>query len=142
MISITETVTTDKPRDEVFAYLADFTTVSEWDPGIISSERTSGDGGMGTTYAVTSDFRGRKVDLVYEVVDYQEPEVIVLRGTANSVEALDRIEFHAHGDGTRVVYNAEFTMKGLLRFAEPFMGGMFTKLGRKAIAGMDRALNG
>ncbi len=142
MITISESVTTAKPRDEVFAYVADFTTVAEWDPGIISSERISGDGGIGTTYRVVSEFRGRRVELAYEIVDHQEPAVIVLKGTGRAVEALDRIELHGHGEGTRVVYVAEFTLKGLLRFAEPFLGGMFSTLGREAIGGLDRVLNG
>lgn len=142
MITITETVTTTKPRSEVFAYLADFSTVAEWDPGIVSSQRTSGDGGVGTTYAVTATFSGREVPMTYEVVDMTPPERIVVRGAAKNVDALDTIECLDHGEGTRVVYTAEFRLKGLLRFAEPFLGGTFRRLGATAMSGMERALNG
>ena len=38
----------------MFAYLSDFTTTNEWDPGTVSTERVSGDGGVGTTYHNTS----------------------------------------------------------------------------------------
>ncbi len=142
MITITETVTTTKQRSEVFAYLADFTTVSEWDPGIVASRRASGDGGIGSVYEVTATFAGRHVPMTYEVLEMTSPERIVLRGTGASAEALDTIECFEHGDGTRVVYTAVFRLAGLLRFVEPLLRGTFRRLGRTAIEGLDRALNG
>jgi carbon monoxide dehydrogenase subunit G len=141
MIRIQGTVSTPKPPEDVFAYVSDFTTVTEWDPGIASSERTSGDGGTGTTYDVVAVFRGRSVPMTYEVADHRPPERIMLRAAASSVDALDTIEFFPDGAGTRVVYTAEFRMKGLLRFAEPFMRGMFDTLGKKAIDGLRSKLN-
>jgi len=44
------TVRVQKPLDEVFAYLSDFTTNAEWDPGTVSMVRTTGDGDVGTVY--------------------------------------------------------------------------------------------
>ena len=52
------TVTIAKPLDKVFAYLADFTTTTEWDPGTVQTVRTAGDGGFGTEYLNTSTFAG------------------------------------------------------------------------------------
>ncbi len=142
MITITETVITPKPRDEVFAYVADFTTAAEWDPGVVASNRTSGDGGVGTTYSVTASFRGRTVPMTYEVLDHRPLERIVLRGVGSTTEAVDTIEFFDEAGGTKVSYRAEFTMKGLMRLAEPFMGGMFEALGITALDGMAEALGG
>jgi len=142
MISIRESITTAKPREEAFAYVADFTTVAEWDPGIAGSERTGGDGGVGTTYRVVATFRGREVPMTYEVMEYDRPERIVLRGEGAAVHAVDTIEFSVHDGGTRIDYSADFRMKGLLRFAEPFIGGMFRDLGRKAITGLEQSLQG
>jgi carbon monoxide dehydrogenase subunit G len=142
MIRIHETVVSPRPVEDVFAYVADFTTVTEWDPGIASSERTSGEGGVGTTYDVVATFRGREVPMTYEVAEYEAPARIVLHGSGSAVDAVDTIEFFADGGGSRVVYTAEFRLKGLLRFAEPFMGGMFDSLGKKAIGGLRSALGG
>jgi len=140
MISIRESITTTRPREEAFAYVADFRTVAEWDPGIEASERTGGEGGVGTTYRVTAAFRGRSIPMTYEVTEHERPDRIVLRGEGAAVHAVDTIEFFDHDGGTRIVYSADFRMKGLFRLAEPFMGGMFRDLGHKAIAGLDRAL--
>jgi carbon monoxide dehydrogenase subunit G len=141
MITITETITTTKPRPEVFAYLSDFTAVAEWDPGIASSDRTSGDGGVGSVYEVIATFSGREIPMTYEVLEMTPPERIVLRGAGRSVVALDTIECLDHNDGTRVVYTAEFRLKGVMRLVEPFLGGTFRRLGRTAIEGLARALN-
>jgi carbon monoxide dehydrogenase subunit G len=142
MISITDTVTTSRSRADVFDYVADFTTVAEWDPGIVASERISGDGGVGTRYAVTATFFGREVSMTYEVLEYDPASRIVLRGTSSNAEAIDTITFHDRGEGTEVAYAAEFRLQGFMRLAEPFLGGTFRRLGHKAITGLDRALNG
>lgn len=142
MITLCETVTTGRAPADVFAYLADFTTVAEWDPGIVASRLESGDGGVGSVYAVTATFSGREVSMTYEVVGLSVPERIVLRGSAKAVDAIDTIECFGHDGGTRVVYTAEFRLKGLLRLAAPFLGGTFRRLGRAAAGGLDRSLNG
>ncbi len=53
-------VVIDKPRDAVFAYLSDFTTTTEWDPGTVVTVNQHGDGGAGTTYLNTSTFVGQR----------------------------------------------------------------------------------
>ncbi|MDX1689548.1 MAG: SRPBCC family protein [Acidimicrobiia bacterium] len=142
MIRLEETVITPKPRAEVFAYVADFSTTAEWDPGIVSAERTSGDGGVGTTYRLEATFMGRTVPVTYEVLEYVEDERFVVEGSNPSFTGLDTITFHDRDGATEVVYVAEFEMKGLLRLVEPLLRGTFRKLGRKAVDGLDRVLNG
>jgi carbon monoxide dehydrogenase subunit G len=142
MIRIQGTVVSPRPPEDSFAYVSDFTTVAEWDPGIASSERTSGEGGVGTTYHVVATFRGRPVPMTYEVAELRPQERIVVHGTGSAVDAVDTIEFFPDDAGTRIVYTAEFRMKGLLRLAEPFMRGMFDALGEKAISGLRTALGG
>ena len=55
---VERTFTVAQPVETVFDYLADFTHTNEWDPGTVETTRTSGDGGVGTTYANTSEFMG------------------------------------------------------------------------------------
>jgi carbon monoxide dehydrogenase subunit G len=143
MITIQGTVITARTRPDVFAYVADFSKVSEWDPGIAASRRVAGEGGAGTRYEVEATFAGRVVPMVYEVAEHTPPSRIVLRGAAATVDAVDDIRFEeTEGGGTRVVYRADFTLKGPLRFFALPMRPLFARLGRKAIGGLDRALNG
>ena len=41
------TVETAGSPDAVFAYLGDFTTTTQWDPGTVETTCVSGDGGVG-----------------------------------------------------------------------------------------------
>src|SRR5690349_8912855 len=58
VMDITRTVETATPIDRVFAYLSDFTTTEDWDPGTVTTTRRTGDGGLGTVYDNTSSFMG------------------------------------------------------------------------------------
>jgi carbon monoxide dehydrogenase subunit G len=142
MIRIEETILTARPRDEAFAYVADFTTTAEWDPGIESAVRTSGDGGVGTTFDLEATFMGRTVPVTYEVLEVVPGERFVIKGENDSFVGVDTITFHDRDGATEIVYAAEFTMKGIARFIEPLLRPTFRKLGRKAVGGLDRALNG
>src|SRR5690348_1031446 len=46
-MNIERTVETPTPIEAVFAYLSDFTTTTEWDPGTVETTRRTGDGGLG-----------------------------------------------------------------------------------------------
>lgn len=56
MIEMHREVTTTVAPEVVFAYLSDFTTTEQWEPGTVRTTRVSGDGGVGTRYANTSRF--------------------------------------------------------------------------------------
>jgi Polyketide cyclase / dehydrase and lipid transport len=47
-MKLEKVVVVAKPLDEVFAYLTDFTTTTEWDPGTVVTVLQHGDGGVGT----------------------------------------------------------------------------------------------
>lgn len=139
-MKIQRTVQTTAAPAAVFAYLSDFTTSTEWDPGTVSTERVSGDGGVGTVYHNVSEFKGKRTELEYTVVTLNDPTLIVLRGTNKTVEATDRMEIAPHGAGTQVTYTADFAFKGLAKLAVPFLGGAFRKLGDEAEEGLRTSL--
>jgi carbon monoxide dehydrogenase subunit G len=135
---VTEVIDVPRPLQESFAYVADFTTVVEWDPGIHESRRVSGEGGVGTVYEVQAEFRGKTMPFTYTVTAFEENERIVLDGVGEKASSLDTIVFEAGaGGGTRITYSADFELKGVLRVAEPFLGGTFRELARKALAGLE-----
>ena len=134
------TVLTQASPDQVFDYLSDFTTTTEWDPGTVLTERTSGDGGVGTTYRNVSRFLGRESELTYTVVEWTSPTTFALRGENATVLAHDTMEIHPEGAGTRVTYTADFTFKGVARFVAPLLRPALTRLGDHAEEGLAEAL--
>ena len=139
-MKLSRVITTSKPLDTVFAYLSDFTTTTEWDPGTVKTIRTSGDGGFGTEYLNTSTFAGRETELTYVVHDLVPNQRIALRGENKTVIANDTMTFRALGSDTEVTYTADFTFKGIARLVAPFMKSAFSRLGDEAEVGMSSAL--
>ena len=134
------TVVVDKPLNEVFAYLSDFTTTTEWDPGTVTTVLDRGDGGIGTTYLNTSAFLGRKTQLTYVVRELVPGERIRLQGENQTVIATDTMSFREVKTGTEVTYAAEFTFKGPARFVAPLLRPALERLGNQAEAGLREAL--
>jgi len=145
-VRLQRTVTVEKPLDKVFAYLSDFTTTTEWDPGTVRTVRTSGDGGFGTEYLNTSTFGGRQTQLSYVVVELVPNQRIALRGENTTVIAQDTMTFREVNGGradtsTEVTYTADFTFKGITRLIAPLLTPAFTRLGNEAESGMAAALD-
>ena len=145
-MEIIRTVSTRTPIDKVYAYLSDFTTTNEWDPGTVSTERLSGTGGVGTEYHNTSKFLGRETELVYTVKEVVPDERLVLEGTNKSVRATDTMTFTETADGgTRVTYRATFEFQGMVGklalVLSPLLARALKKLGDEAVVGMQDALD-
>ena len=94
---VTEVIEVPRSVEESFAYVADFTTVAEWDPGIHESRKVSGDGGVGTVYEVQAEFRGKTMPFTYTVTTFEENRRIVLDGVGEKATSLDTIAFEAAG---------------------------------------------
>ena len=141
-MQICRTVATRAPVSEVFAYLADFTSTTEWDPGTVTTTLVGGDGTVGSTYENVSRFLGRETRLTYVVEAYVADSLIILRGENDTVIARDTMTFEpTHDGGTQVTYLADFTFKGLARVAAPFLAPAFKRLGDEAERGLHQALD-
>lgn len=131
----------EQPLEEVFAYLSDFSTTSEWDPGVIEAERLNGQAvGDGAEFRLVAEFLGRNTELVYRTVEYDMPKSVTFRGENATVVSLDRITFESTAGGTRVTYDADLALKGALRIADPLLRLAFNRVGARALAGLRRTL--
>ncbi|MDR7087652.1 carbon monoxide dehydrogenase subunit G [Aeromicrobium panaciterrae] len=118
---VERTFVVSTPIEETFAYLSDFENTEEWDPGTISTRRTSGDGELGTTYENTSEFMGRKTQLMYETIGHDDPTFFSCRGRNKTATATDTMTFTRDGSWTQIHYRADFEFHGLVRFVAPLV---------------------
>jgi carbon monoxide dehydrogenase subunit G len=126
---------------EAFAYLSDFSTSAEWDPGVIEATRVGARAaGEGTEFRLVAAFLGRKTPLTYRVVEYDRPRAVTFVGGNATVVSRDRITFETIATGTRVTYDADLRLKGLLRLAGPFLALAFPRVGDRALAGLSEVL--
>ena len=135
------TVDTPRPPDDAFAYLSDFSTTAEWDPGVVEAERLgNAPVAAGSEFRLVADFLRRKTTLTYRIVEYDPPSAVTFRGENSSVVSLDRITFEPWDGGTRITYDANLALKGPLGLADPLLALAFKRVGDRALAGMRETL--
>lgn len=140
--TLKRTIVVPGNADDVFAYIADFANAAEWDPGIVSSVRTDeGPLEAGSTFDLVARFMGRDLATTYRLTEYEPTHRVVFVGGTSNFTSTDDIRITPGDDGVTIDYNAEFVLAGVLRFAEPFLKGTFSKLADDAVAGLKRVLS-
>jgi carbon monoxide dehydrogenase subunit G len=134
-------VDTPRPPDEAFAYLSDFSTTEEWDPGVVEADRV-GNAPVceGTEFRLVAAFLGRKTPLTYRIIEYDPPRAVTFRGENSTVVSLDRITLEPSDGGTRITYDAHLALKGAFKVADPLLGLAFSRVGDRALAGLRKTL--
>jgi hypothetical protein len=136
------TVRSSRPTDEAFDYLADFSSVKEWDETAVGARMLGEEPGLGTEFRVVVRFAGRELPFVYRTTTFERPERLVFRAESSTVASEDTITFRPGADGgSEVTYEADLRPKGLLKLADPILALLFKRLGDNARAGLERELN-
>jgi polyketide cyclase/dehydrase/lipid transport protein len=130
------------PQAEAFAYMADFANARVWDPSV-SEARRVGDApvGLGSAFDLVARFGGRDVPLRYSIVEFDSPRRVVLEAHRPGFVSKDTITVEPAGDGSAVHYDATLSFTGVGRLFDPVMQRIFNRVGARATAGMQAALN-
>jgi len=135
------TITSPRAVEDVFDYLADFTTNPQWDPGTRSATRLdSGALGLGSEFRLVVTFLRRTTEITYRITEFDRPNAVTLRGENAGAVSTDRITFAAQAAGTSLTYVAELSLKGWTRLAAPLVAREFRRVGDNALAGLRREL--
>lgn len=142
MTRLMETLTSPIGRGAAFAYVADWSRQAEWDPNTTASAKI-GEGGpeVGARYMLKVKMGPRTVPMEYRITELEEPSRVVLVGEGNGIWTKDTITFSEVDGGTRVDYEAEIRLSGLLGLVQPLLGRAFDGIGKGAAAGMQRELD-
>ncbi len=137
------TIESNKSPDEAFEYLADFANAKEWDPGVVEGENlTGGPPGPGSRFRLVATFLGRRVPLEYQITAFDRAQRVVFQADEAMVRSIDEIRLARSGHRTSVTYEADLRLKGPLgRLLDPFLGLAFRRIGDRAAAGLQTALN-
>jgi carbon monoxide dehydrogenase subunit G len=142
MTKLSEHLETALPRQEAFDYVADWGRQAEWDPNTVSSRRVGeGAPSIGARYALEVKMGPRTVPMEYRITELSPPERVVLVGEGSGVWSEDVITFSDTATGTRVDYQAEIRLSGLLGLMEPLLGRAFDGIAKGAVKGLKRELD-
>ncbi len=132
-----------RPQDEAFAYTADFSNIQDWDPGVVSSRKiTSGPVGVGTRFDLEVKFGSGITQMIYEIAVYEPYRRVVLVGSGEKLHATDEIRFASHDKMTVIDYTADLSFRNFYRFLGPLLRARLDKVGRAALDGLAKSLDG
>jgi dehydrogenase/reductase SDR family member 12 len=142
MITLEETIQAPRAIADCFRYLVDFSTSEQWDPGVYRAvKRSAGAPTAGTEFDLVLNSAGRRVPMRYRLVRVESPFRIELHGEGAGFSAHDVIQLRALGrDRTEIRYRAELQFDGAIGQVERVLHPFMVRMGRRAVAGLQRAL--
>lgn len=140
--TLLETIVVERELAECFRYVKDFSTIEQWDPGVYRSEKvTPGPVDVGTRFQLLLNIAGKRVSMEYHLTACEENRCLVLVGENQWLQAVDTISFARAGKGkTEITYQAVLTINAVPQLALPVMTPALTRVGKKAVSGLKRAL--
>ena len=115
MPSAERTVSIRRPVDQVFRFLADGRTATQWRSGVLDVSKTSGEG-LGAVYRQTvRGPGGRAIDADYEITAFEPDKQIAFRAIAGPVRPTGSFDFEAMGDATILTFKLDVELGGWKR---------------------------
>ena len=130
------TIESKLPPEEAFAYMADFSNARHWDPSVSKAERVDD-----RTFDLVARFGGKDVPLRYTVIEHVPPRRVVFEATRPGFVSRDTITVSPAAGGSSVEYDARIEFDGLRKLIAPLMQLVFLRVGARAKAGLETALN-
>ena len=108
------------PVEEVFAYLSNLETLSEWQSGVVSAEITSDDEiGVGSTARVTRELMGQRIEAPLTVTEYDPPRRMAISSEVSGVKAVAELDLApADAVATDLGFAMEIRGSGFTSFME------------------------
>ena len=121
MPSAERTISIRRPVDQVFRFLADGRTATQWRSGVIDVSKVSGDG-VGSVYRqVVRGPGGRAVDADYEITTLEQDRRIAFRTIAGPVRPEGEFALEPMGDATILTFTLVAKLSGWKRL---LLGGV------------------
>jgi len=142
MVTYTASIESIHSQEEVFDYLADFSSAAQWDPAIESgTNMNTGPIGLGSRFDLVSRFLGREVELSYSTTEIDRPRRFVVSADSGGFCSEDTISVEPRDEGCVVHYHATLHFRGPGRLLSFLWQLVFNKIGAKAKAGLNDYLN-
>jgi carbon monoxide dehydrogenase subunit G len=115
-------VVISRPRDEVFAFIADARNRPSWDDSVDSEELTSPEPiGVGTTVRTKLRSMGREYEYTWEVVEHHPPDRMTIESTSGPMSTTLDYRLDARDGGTAVQFSVTGRPTGPLRLLQPMI---------------------
>jgi NAD(P)-dependent dehydrogenase (short-subunit alcohol dehydrogenase family) len=137
------TVVSERPAEETFDYMAEFSNAAEWDPGVAGAERLDdGPVGLGSVFRLGVRIGSRVTPLDYRVVAYDRPHRVVLLGESDTIRSEDTMTVVPRPEGGSILtYDADLRLLGPLALLNPLLPLPFRRIGDRGLGGLRSVLS-
>lgn len=129
MLTIEASTIIDRPLEEIFDYVVDLRNSVHYSAEVVAARKTSdGPVGLGSTFAMTVQIMGRRLESSSEIVEYEPYRSVALEHDAGPLKAQDdRFTFERVDGGTKVTHRAAAETGGLFRLADPVLSRLMRR---------------
>lgn len=130
-------ITVPKRPEEVFDYLARFSSAAQWDPSVVHAEMLTPEPvGIGSEFRLVVRSFGSDRPFLYRITTFDRPRSVTLVAETSQVRSLDTITVEPAGAGSKLAYDARLDLRGLARLATPILALTLRRMGDAATAGL------
>jgi hypothetical protein len=141
MIEFEESVVIDQPLQQVFAFVSDPRNDTEWAEEITEVRQTSdGPLGVGASFIQVARFLGRRLEVPFEVTEYEPNEKVAITPTRGPIRLAARRSVEPVEAGTRVTIEASGQSGFFFNLLEPFVARVARRRLRIALARLKQVL--
>src|SRR2546423_5565006 len=139
MPSAENSVVINKPRSEVFRFVANHENDVKWRPGVLDSERACVEGRGAVYRQGVKGPMGRRIPADFEVTAYEEGSHIAFRTMGGPVQPGGSYRFEDADGGTRVTFSLSANLRGPQKLMAPMVSRSM-KSQVEALANLKRVL--
>lgn len=141
MVTIEGSTTIARPVEDVFDFVADERNEPRYNPQMTGVEKlTPGPIGKGTQWSATVDSRGRPLEMVLEVTDYDRPSRLVSTTTMAAAHIQGSLTFEPGPAGTVMRWSWDLRPKGAFRLLAPLFAAQGRRQEAAIWAGLKRVM--
>jgi hypothetical protein len=120
MTKIERSIVIGRPVEEVWEFVHDIANDRLWQTTLTESEQlTGGPMGVGTKVREVRHFLGLRIELAWEVTEFEPPRTSAIKGVSGPVPLNGRYLLEPLEAGTRFTVSGELDAHGLFKLAEP-----------------------
>jgi len=123
MAPITSSIEVARPGEEVFGYVTDPSTMSEWQQGCVSGHMDAPTTRVGSKCTTMRRIGGREREVTTEITEFDPPRRWADRGIDGPIRAIVAVtvESLADGSGSRLTIDLDFTGHGIGKLLVPLI---------------------
>lgn len=138
-----DSIVVNRPALFVFHYLSDFGNALQWDPGVVDAQPlTPRADELGSEYDITVKMGPTHSTLRYLLTEMDAPNRLVFQGKGNGYRITDTITVTAQGEtASKIEYQVALDYEGMTSIIGPFFKPVLNRIGRQAMANLQRSLD-